>query len=72
MIGNLFNWLTVNRSLLLPDLGSTCSWEWCSNVCDAGYRLLVGDSEGGGLAYVDDDWHGSACDRTGFRVLAVL
>ena len=35
-------------------------------------RLNVGNSENGGLAYVDAGWHDNSNDNLGFRVLAVL
>lgn len=71
-IGNLFNWLRENRSMDLPDLGSTASWEWCSNACGSGGRLIVGGSGGGGLAGVNGYWRVSRFGDFAFRVLAVL
>jgi len=66
-IGNLFNWLSEHRSMNLPDLGSTRSWEWCENAYGSGDRLSVGGSGHVGLAHVYDLW-----PALGFRVLAVL
>lgn len=72
LIGNLFLWLNAHRSMDLPDLGSTNSWEWCENAYGAGCRLIVGNSGyGRGLAGVDFDGGGRPGD-VGFRVLAVL
>ena len=71
LIGNLFLWLNRHRNMTLPDLGSTNSWEWCENAYDDDARLVVGSREGGGLADVLYDWHGSARCGIGFRVLAV-
>ena len=72
LIGNLFNWLRDHRSMDLPDLGSTRSWEWCENAYDADLRLIVGRSDRGGLADVRDGWRGDRDDDLAFRVLAVL
>ncbi len=72
LVGNLMNWLREHRSLPLPDLGSTRSWEWCENTCESRNRLYVGYSERGGLAYVGAGWLDHSYDNLGFRVLAVL
>jgi len=70
-VANLINWLREHRGMDLPDLGSTRSWEWCENSCDASGWLIVGRSGHGGLAAVDYDWHDGR-DGLGFRVLFVL
>ncbi|MBI5369840.1 hypothetical protein HZA85_01430 [Candidatus Uhrbacteria bacterium] len=72
LIGNLFLWLNVNRNMSLPDLGSTNSWEGCLNSYDAGYFLVVGYRDLGGLADVNRNWHDNPNDNIAFRVLAVL
>jgi hypothetical protein len=72
LIANLFNWLREHRSMNLPDLGSTRSWEWCENAYVAGRRLVVGSSDDGGLAVVYDDWHDGRFGDFAFRVLADL
>jgi hypothetical protein len=72
-IGNLFNWLRENRSMNLPDLGSTNSWEWCENICTKFEgRIIVGRSKSGGLAAVHAYWSNVAYADVGFRVLVVL
>ena len=72
LVGNLFLWLNRHRGALLPDLGSTRSWEWCENAFGSESRLLVGLVGRGGLADVDGHWHVEASGTVGFRVLAVL
>jgi len=71
-VANLFNWLRLNRSMNLPDLGATQSWDWCDNRYGGGYRLLVGHVEHGGLAGVDRAHPMNSYDALAFRVLAVL
>lgn len=70
LIGNLFNWLKANRSMDLPDLGSTNSWEWCLNAFASSDALVVGDRGHGGLADVSRDWRGYPRGPVGFRLLA--
>ncbi len=72
LIGNLFNWLRNHRQMDLPDLGSTRSWEWCSNACGSEFRLIAGSSDGGGLADVGSDWRDGRSGCLAFRVLADL
>lgn len=72
LLANLFNWLRENRSMTLPDLGSTASWEWCSNAFVSEFHLITGYSEAGGLMCVHRDWHDNSHPHIAFRVLAVL
>jgi hypothetical protein len=71
-LGNLFLAILSLRGEVLPDLGSTDSWEWCENTYGSDNRLLVGSRGHGGLAGVDGCWHGFRYDDVAFRVLAVL
>lgn len=71
LVGNLFNWLTAHRSLNLPDLGSTRSWEWCDSACGSSYRFLIGMGYGG-LADVHSYWLDGRLASIAFRVLVVL
>ena len=71
-VANLFNWLTANTALTLPDLGSTLSWEWTANCYGSRYRVIVGDCADGGLADVHSCWRSYRNDRVGFRVLVDL
>lgn len=43
-----------------------------SKTYDADNRLIVGNSDNGGLADVNNDWHDNRNDNIAFRVLAVL
>jgi len=70
-IANLFNWLRLNRSMNLPDLGATQSWDWCDNRYACDYRLCVGPVEDGGLARVDYALPMHSLGSLAFRVLAV-
>lgn len=74
-IANLFNWLRETRTMTLPDLGSTSSWEWCENLSQTGRHLMIGSTGGGcygrgntGLHRVEEGWLGGFA----FRVLVVL
>ena len=62
----------LHRQMDLPDLGSTRSWEWCANAYGSDGRLVVGDSDCGGLAGVHSVHHAYRRDGIAFRVLAVL
>lgn len=71
-LGNLFLAILSLRGEVLPDLGSTDSWEWCENTYESDGRLLAGSRECGGLAGVDRGWPDHRDGLVGFRVLAVL
>jgi len=71
-IANLFNWLRLNRSMNLPDLGATVSVEWCDNGIDTEFRLYIGSVGDGGLANVDCGPATSVGGSIGCRFLAVL
>jgi len=51
-----------------PEWGQTNTWEWFSNNFGAVRRLIGGRRDRGGLADVDDDWHGHRHDYIGFRL----
>jgi hypothetical protein len=72
LVGNFFNWLREHRSLDLPDLGSTRSWEWCENAYGPEGRLFVGHSGRAGLADVDGHRQNYTDYSIGFRVLFEL
>jgi hypothetical protein len=71
-VANLFNWLREVRGEVLPDLGSTDSWEWSRNSFGSELRLIVGHRESGGLRSVSRDWADRHGGNLGFRVLVVL
>lgn len=71
-VGNLFNWLRENRSMFLPDLDSTSSFEWCSNACGSGSRRVEAGSGCGGHVGAIGDCHDGRCDSTAFRVVVDL
>ncbi len=71
-LANLWRAILSLRGEILPDLGSTDSWEWCLNAYGSDDRLFAGYREYGGLSDVDRDWHDYRLDGLGFRVLAVL
>ena len=55
-------------NLAHPEWGKTNTWEWFSNNFGAVRRLIGGRRDRGGLADVDDDWHGHRHDYIGFRL----
>ena len=55
-----------------PQWGQTNTWEWFDDKFEADDRLIGGSSVGGGLANVNDIWHGRRDDRIGFRPLVVF
>lgn len=71
-LGNLWKAILGLRGEVLPDLGSTDSWEWCENACGSDGRLVMGDCGSGGLGGVRRGWRDGRNDYLGFRVLAVL
>ena len=71
-VANLFNWLTANTALTLPDLGSTLSWEWTANCSGRRLRLIVGARAYGGLAGVHRHWRDDPLGGVGFRVLVAF
>lgn len=55
-----------------PEWGNTNTSEWMQDKFEDGSRLVGGDSDDGGLAYVNCHWSDGRYDGIGFRPLVVL